>query len=375
MLQNKKLKLAFQLSMRKVVFGFGILLLVLGFSFADQTQPKPVKKAVATTAVTTLDAAVKSVQASIQASKFTQASNDLRKYLMLYPANAELLKLKRQLVLADYKANVVSQSAIELLMERNKNINKCDAGKVSATSDKQFLQRLNYVRRLAGLYDSCVLDPALNKKAQYAAYMMDVNNQLSHSPASSWKCYTKEGAATAGLSNLSLGYGFIDALMGQIEDDGLGNDAVGHRRWIFNSENNVFGHGSTDNAMCLYVISTYNKTLSKTINIHDTQFVAWPSVDYFPLQMVPERWSFSLKGAEFAQATVTVNAAGKPLKVVKEKPADGYAMNTLVWKVPGVASVNVTYTVRIKNVKVYNTELGKYQMKSFNYTVTPVSED
>lgn len=361
--------------MRKVVFGFVVLLLVLGFSSVDQTQPKPVKKAVATTVVTTLDAAVKSVQASIQASKFTQASNDLRKYLLLYPANTELLKLKRQLVLADYKANVLSQSSIELLMERNKNINKCDAGKVSAESDKQLLQRINYVRRLAGIYDSCVLDPALNKKAQHAAYMMDVNNQLSHTPSSSWKCYTKEGAGTAGSSNLSLGYGFIDALMGQIEDDGLGNDAVGHRRWILNPENNVFGHGSTDNAMCLYVIGTYNKTFSKAISIPDTQFVAWPAADYFPLKLVSERWSFSLKGAEFEQASVTVNAAGKPLKVVKEKPAYGYAMNTLVWKVPGVASVNVTYTVRIKNVKVYNADLGKYQMKSFTYNVTPVSDN
>lgn len=361
--------------MRKVLVGFGITLLTLGFSIIDQTQPKPIRKEVPNTSNTTLDAAVKLVQSAIATSKFTQASNDLRKFMRMYPANSELLKLKRQLVLADYKANVVAQNAIVLVMERNKNSSKCDPGKVTAESDKQLLQRINYVRRLAGLYDSCVFDPNLNRKAQYAAYLMDVNNQLSHAPSSSWKCFTKEGAITAGSSNLSLGYGFIEAFMGQLEDDGLGNDMVGHRRWILNSENNVFGHGSTDNAMCLYVIGTFNKSLSKSISLPDTQFIAWPSEDYFPLSMVPERWSFSLKGAEFEQATVTVNAAGKPMKVVKEKPAYGYAMNTLVWKVPGVASINVAYSVKIKNVKVYNTDLGKYQMKSFNYTVTPVSDN
>lgn len=363
-----------EMKRQKSFIGIMVLLLATGFTYMNRVQqPKPVKKLA--TVNTTLDASLKSIKISIEQTKFTEAYTSLRKAMLAYPANAELLKLKRQLVLADYKANVAGTEELSLVLDKKSNPAKCDAGLVNAGSDKQFIQRINYIRRLAGVYDSCVLDPALNKKAQHAAYMMDVNNQLSHTPKASWKCYTKEGAATAASSNLSLGYGFIDALMGQVEDDGAYNGAAGHRRWILNPDNNVFGHGSTSNAMCLYVIGTYNKLLSKTISIPDSQFVAWPCADYFPKALMPQRWSFSYKGAEFEQAVVTVNAGTKSVKVIKEKPEYGFAMNTLVWQVNEASSVNVKYTVKISNVKIYNAAISKYQYKTFTYTVTPVSEE
>ncbi len=366
--------LRIEMKKQNVLMGVVVVLLATGFTYMNRVQqPKPVKKVVAVN--TQLDASLKSIKTSIDQAKYTEAYTSLRKALLSYPGNAELLKLKRQLVLADYKASVTNNAELSLVLDRKTNPSKCDAGLVNAGSDKVFIQRVNYIRRLAGVYDSCVLDPALNKKAQHAAYMMDVNNQLSHAPKTSWKCYTKEGAATAGSSNLSLGYGFIDALMGQIEDFGPNNGFVGHRRWILNPDNNVFGHGSTNNAMCLYVIGTYNKVLSKTISIPDTQFVAWPSADYFPKALVPQRWSFSLKGAEFEQAIVTVNAGTKSVKTIKEKPEYGYAMNTLVWQVHETFSANVKYTVRISNVKIYNSAISKYQYKTFTYSVTPVSEE
>lgn len=352
-----------------------VVMLATGFTFlTSKQQPKPVKKQIATSS-TSIETTLKSIKAAIDNARYTEAGTSIRKALIAYPANVELLKLKRQWVLADYKAQVSSQSELSLVLDRKTSPAKCDAGIVNAASDNSFIQRINYVRRLAGMYDSCVLDPVLNKKAQQAAYMMDVNSQLSHAPKTSWKCYTKDGALAAGSSNLSLGYNFLDALMGQLEDDGANNGAVGHRRWILNPTNHVFGHGSTDNAMCLYVFGSSNKTLQKTLLFPDSQFVAWPSADYFPNAMVPHRWSFSYKDAEFDQAVVTVNAAGKPLKVVKEKPEYGYALNTLVWQMPAAVSVNVAYTVRISNVKIYNPSISKYQYKTFTYTVTPVSEE
>lgn len=368
------MSLSREMKRQSVLIGLLVLLLATGFTFMSSVQqPKPVKKT--GTATSTLDASIKSIKASIDNARYTEAGINIRKALMMNPANVELLKLKRQWVLADYKAHVVALSELSLVLDRKSNLSKCDAGLVSAASDQKLLQRINYVRRLAGVYDSCVLDPVLNKKAQQAAYMMEVNNQLSHTPKTTWKCYTKDGALAAGSGNLSLGYGFIEALMGQVEDFGPNNGAVGHRRWILNPTNNVFGHGSTDNAMCLYVFGSSNKTLQKTLQFPDTQFVAWPAADYFPKALVPQRWSFSYKDAEFDQAIVTVNAAGKPLRVVKEKPEYGYALNTLVWQMPAAVSANVAYTVRISNVKIYNPTISKYQFKTFTYTVTPVSEE
>lgn len=235
---------------------------------------------------------------------------------------------------------------------------------MSKESLTHILERLKYYRRLAGVNDSCKLDIELNKKAQAAALMMEANQQLSHAPGKNWKCFNKEGALAASKSNLSLGYGSVDALTGQITDDGSGNQACGHRRWILNPLNSVFGVGSTEDAMCLYVIDTdLNQKFVK-----DTQPVMWPAADYFPLKLSPKRWSFSLAAADFSKSTVSVMKGKLNVQIKKESVFVGYALNTLVWQVMGTQEAGQTYEVKISNVSVVN-EKGKRVNKSFTYKV------
>lgn len=291
----------------------------------------------------------------------TQASNG---------EDAKLMSLKRDLIIKDYKKNY----ALDTLSQTglfSKPPASCFAGKLSEKSKKVVLNRINYFRRLAGIYDSCSFDPALSEMAQKAAFMMDVNDRLNHYPASSWKCYSKEGAQAAGKSNLSLGYGFLDALEGQIDDDGSGNEAVGHRRWILNPENARFGFGSTLKAMCLYVVDTDLGNKYKT-NFDKSKAVCWPAKDYFPIDLVPVRWSFSLADADFKNAQVTVKVNGVKQNCKKEKVFIGYALNSLVWSLTGAINAESTYEVTISNVKVLDSKM-KPVNKTFTYKVIPIS--
>lgn len=299
--------------------------------------------------------------------KYTECAILLRKSLSQYPGNAELLELKKQLVTEDYRENVLRAGAkynTALYFDKKPDPSKCEPGTISKTGHADMLARMIYARRLAGIYDSCSFDPELNSKCQKAALMMDANDKLDHAPTIAWKCYSKEGMVAAGSSNLSLGYSFTEALMGQLADEGSGNMACGHRRWILNPHNTVFGHGSTENAMSLGVFGTGNSRLQRKITFNDSQFIAWPAADYFPADLVSPRWSFSLDKADFKQARVEVRMGNKAIRTDREPVATGFGLNTLVWTLNEKPQAGKTYTVTISNVLMGRTR------KTCTYSVT-----
>jgi hypothetical protein len=336
-----------------------------------------VSKTVATKQAPAFEPVYSQLSKLLDEKKFSAFAVQIKKALQQFPANTRLLDLKKKFVIEDYKASILNKPSLpeDKYFEKKPVTGSCQPGIVNAAGNQFVLDRINYVRRLAGIYDSCVLDPALNKKSQASALMMDANNMLDHSPKTSWKCYTKEGAVAAGSSNLSLGYSFADAIMGQVEDNGAGNGAVGHRRWILNPFNTVFGHGSTYNAMTLSVFGTADPLLVKNTRFADSQFVAWPAADYFPAELIPARWSFSLANADFSQAKLTVMINGKPARIKTEPVKTGYAINTLVWTIDGKLQPNQIYTISISQVKIVSGwgRTATSKIKSYTYKVTPVS--
>lgn len=304
------------------------------------------------------------IEKCIKERSFSKAANLLKSAIVEHGKDVKLMELKKKLIESDYRNNVINSQTIKKQYDRIPDIKKCDPGQLSKESLSYIIERLKYYRRLAGVNDSCKFDVDLNKKAQAAALMMEANQQLSHAPGKHWKCFNKDGAIAASKSNLSLGYGSVDALTGQITDDGSGNQACGHRRWILNPLNRVFGLGSTDDAMCLYVIDTdLNQRTLK-----DTHPVMWPSADYFPLKLAPNRWSFSLSDADFTKANVTVMKGKVNVTLKKESVFVGYAMNTLVWQMIGTQEAGQTYEVKINNVILVN-DRGKRVQKTFTYKV------
>lgn len=314
-----------------------------------------------------LDKDLQSLSRLLNNQKFREFAVLMNRCLILNPGEKRLLELKKQFVIADYRQmlkNEQNLNSIKLLQTPASEL-KCSAGNPSTEAVSLVQARLNYVRRLAGIPDSSVFDPVLNKQCQAAALMMDANNSLDHSPPKNWKCYSNEGAIAAGSGNLSLGHGFTAALMGQVEDGGSGNYACGHRRWILNPYNRVFGFGSTENAMCLKVFGNSGKKINSDFVYRDTQYIAWPSADYFPLALVPERWSFSLPDADFSKTVIKVFLNGKPVKITVEKLAEGYALNTIVWQMSELPLADAVYTIQISNVK---NRIGK--VLNFTYKTT-----
>lgn len=310
------------------------------------------------------DVEMKMLTELLRQKRFSDLSRLLSQRLRRNPGDAGLLDIKKKMVLADYRdAFAASDNAMgTAAFDIQPSLNKCQAGVLKKSRKEMVLRRLNYIRRLAGVPDSCVFTPSADKECQAAAFMMEANGTLSHAPGKTWKCYTAEGARAAASSNLSLGYGFEEALMGQVRDNGQGNEAVGHRRWILNPENISFGFGSTETAMCLKVFGTQKAGILPKGTYPDTQFVAWPSADFFPYNLCPQRWSFSLKDADFSAAGVSMWVNGIPVKVRKEKISMGYALNTLVWVPQAIIPPGAVCKISLSKVG----SAGK--MKSFVYS-------
>ncbi|MEZ4805366.1 MAG: CAP domain-containing protein [Bacteroidia bacterium] len=301
----------------------------------------------------------------LKEKSYSAFSQLMQRSLQAHPNHTELLKLKKQFVIDDYKNEFLqSSSASTNYFIKPPSIGKCFEGKLSNEAYNKVLSRINYLRRLAGVNDSCSFNEIFNSHCQSAALMMEANDALDHFPKSNWKCYTKNGASVAGKSNLSLGNGFEDALMSQMKDDGQSNFACGHRRWILNPENLVFGFGSTKQAMCLKVIGDLKGKVD--VKSESINGIAWPSKDFFPIDLLPTRWSYSLKLADFSKAKVTVMSEGKSLSVKTEKLAVGYALNTLVWKLnTTLVDANKTFQVSIGNVYV-----NKKKIPNISYTIS-----
>ena len=319
------------------------------------------------------NAAITTIDKYIRLKKFTEAGALLRNQIKLYPKDASLKSLLKMWVIEDYKTNYLSSDLNNTELNWSGNSDSCDAGKISKMANEKLLQRLNYVRRLAGLPDQCVLRDEWNKKCQAAALMMTANGSLSHNPPKTWSCYTDDGYAGASRSNLALGASGVDGLMLQLDDSGI--NSAGHRRWILNPYRKVFGHGSTDNAMALWALggenADYPEAMTKKF---ETDFVAWPPEGYVPMDLLTSLWSFALENCNFETTVVEMTKGNKKIECTIYEQEFGYGQNTLVWSVADLGffeKEEMVFTVKLKHVGIYDPDAeNSYQYKDFTYTVS-----
>jgi uncharacterized protein YkwD len=264
----------------------------------------------------------------------------------------------RSQVISDYNNIYLTSSVTDTQLGWTGNLGSCNAGNISALAQTNTLNRINYFRKLVGL-GNVTFDAALQSRCQQAALMMAANNALNHTPPLSWLCYTSEGAAAAGNSNLALGAHSASAITLYINDYGL--TSVGHRRWILYSRASVFGHGSAMKSDALQVFNT-------TTGPVNTKNIAFPSAGFFPAPLVPSLWSFGKHNANFTGATVSMTGpSGASVPVTVAAIQNGYGDNTIVWTPSGIvtnSSYDVDYTIQIGNVIVDGTP------QTYTYTVT-----
>ncbi len=237
--------------------------------------------------------------------------------------------------------------------------NNCDAGTIPSDVQEKVLRRINYFRTLAGLNGNITFNETKNAKCQKAALIFLANNKLDHHPASTWLCYTAEGAEAAGKSNIYLGAHTSDAITGYIEDPGESNKACGHRRWILYSEAKEMGHGSTPRSDALWVIGG-NQTSTNL-----PEFITWPPQGYVPSELVFPKWSFAIPSADFANTQIQMtnqNNENISLNILSFKDK-GYGDNTIIWEPANIntsSESDVKYNVKINNVKLKNGTSKNY---------------
>jgi len=184
--------------------------------------------------------------------------------------------------------------------------------------------------------------------------MMSANRALSHSPSSSWRCYTRTGADNAGRSNLALAYPKITSsgVVGlYMQDPGGSNYGVGHRRWLLNPFATSMGSGSTNTANAITVIGP-----SSSARPNPT-FVTWPSAGWFPNAIEPSgRWSISSgnRSVSFAKSTVAVYRNGARISATKLRVEGGYAQPTMAFNIPASQARSGAYTVVVRGIRAGN---------------------
>ncbi|MGB8169273.1 MAG: CAP domain-containing protein, partial [Chthoniobacteraceae bacterium] len=260
----------------------------------------------------------------------------------------------------------------------NGNVATGNAGTTSATFKEAVQRRVNYFRAMAGVSAGITFDTTYNTKDQKAALMMSANNSLSHAPPTTWTYYTGDGADAAGHSNIFLGSFGPAAVTGYIEDFGSPNASAGHRRWILYPQTRKMGSGDIpptdayESANALWVATPDYGTTRPAVR---DEFVAWPPPGFVPYSLVFPRWSFTYPGADFSNATVTMQRGGANVAVAIENRGPGAGEASLVWTwdhlnsnaemPPGPPPAADTAVQVAVNGVVING-----QSRNFSYTVT-----
>ncbi len=201
---------------------------------------------------------------------------------------------------------------------------ECDGGSMPREAIDDTLRRITGFRALVGL-GPVADNPGLAAQQQACAVMMHRNGSLSHSPPMSWRCYTSEGAAGAGSSNLALGSGSsADSIDLYVDDSGV--DSLGHRRWVLNGPLGRVGIGFAGNAGCLAVFDSSGAT--------ERTWISWPPPGPAPEASTTAWWSFqSTDRSGVADATVTMVRVSDGMDVTGtiHRLPDGFGGSSVAW--------------------------------------------
>lgn len=257
-------------------------------------------------------------------------------------------------------------------------------GKVNTTALRAATERLNAMRRIAGL-PGVTLDQNLSENAQYGAVLTAHNNELNHFPKQpadmDQSFYTQARSATS-TSNLSSGRTLTGAVDGFMDDSDASNiSSVGHRRWQLNPVLGKVGFGFAvpENGYGGYVVE---KVFDKSGSGCDYDFISWPASGNFPAEIFDGRmaWSMTLNPQLYAapgKSTVTVtltrDSDGKTWTFSALR-ADGFfnvdtssygVNNCIIFRPDGVSAYEGSYTVNVQGLKTQN---GK-EVADFTYRV------
>jgi len=158
---------------------------------------------------------------------------------------------------------------------------ECDLGVYNDVAGQDATRRLNLYRWLAGARS---LDHMAATQADLECATMMRENGLSHTPPTSWTCYTSAGAGVAGRANLSSASTPLGQLASYV-GEGPTPYAFAHRRHLLGGNNDV-SWSNTGGAGC-------NQLYWGTGGSGPDAWYAWPPAGYAPEETSVSWWQLS----------------------------------------------------------------------------------
>ena len=277
----------------------------------------------------------------------------------------------REQVMDSYREEFLRQ---EPAMEFTGDVASCIPGTTSMAFQNSVLQRVNWYRMMAGL-PSVVYNSANHPAAQAGALISAAQGALSHTPASSAKCFSQLGYTGTSSSNLAGGNSGVSAIDAYIDDYGDNNARVGHRRWILSPTLRAVSTGDIPRSKdskylwpsnALYVFDTQSAVAARDGG------VAWPPRGYVPAATVASRWSYIYLGANFSNAQVTVTGPDGPVSTSVENRGDVVGAGIVF--TPNITKSRVadkTYTVVISGITGAPTSTVTYSTTLVPFNSAP----
>ncbi len=257
----------------------------------------------------------------------------------------------------------------------------CSAGTTSQAYRNAIMDRVNWFRGFAGVPAGVTENATYSAKAQQSALMMSVSGKLSHSPTqSTFECFSNDGREASGSGNLYLGRSGPEAITGYMYDPGSNNTSVGHRNWILHPTTRQMGTGDlpSNGGWTSNTLWVFDNVFGSQPALRESEgFVAWPPRGFVPGPVVFPRWSFSLRGANFNNAQVSVqrvegnNLTSISAPVVHRSATSGAPFSIIVWEPTGIdtnPAIDTTYRVTITGGTVNG------QARTFSYDTTVIGE-
>ena len=229
----------------------------------------------------------------------------------------------------------------------NGNAASCDPGTMSEEALATALELVNLYRSMAGL-EPVEMSDENNRLAQGCALVMAANGTITHTPASSFECYTEERADTAGSSSVSSGPA-LESVGGYMVDPG-NPTTIGHRRWILSNMLTGIGFGSAGGFSCQYQPAGRPAAGAKA-------WAAWPPPGQIPndafgsffAKLDQTGWTVQSDTIDLGSAEVTVSSDGMDLAVTVTQLGGGYGSRYAIRFNPSgwTSAAGKTYSVKV----------------------------
>lgn len=246
-------------------------------------------------------------------------------------------------------------------IEWSGNIANCVAGTTSEDFRASVVDRINYYRSMAGSPGDVVENPTFNRQAQATALIMSAQGFTTHNPKRlPGNCFTELGWQGARHSNLAMEANGVEAINQYFRDFGPDNHNVGHRFLLLRGNLTDVGTGDTDDTNALVVQTDW--TFEQPDHTGPAGGAAWPNAGYVPSDIIPDRWSIQIPGADLRTASVRVfidnGNRELPAQVIHRGENDDARGSLLVWtfdaprELDRHRSLDETYRVAIEGIGI-----------------------